>query len=144
MVVTHNSYDLLKTHKNTNSCQAISRNHMNIYNTWKLIKVMWKWVNIIIIILKNIFYKSKTDWDNDSNPFPATKHEKTAHHAPTRRVHDPTRRVGWICTWTRRVLPMNSASPVDSEQNFRFSSSFASSIQKTILGSDTTDGFWAF
>ena len=37
---------------------------------------MQKWVNIIIIILKNRFYKSKTDWDNDFNPFPATKHEK--------------------------------------------------------------------
>ena len=52
------------------------KNDINIYNTWKFIKVMQKWVNIIIIILKNRFYKSKTDWDNDFNPFPATKLEK--------------------------------------------------------------------
>jgi len=57
----------------------------------KIDKSHVKWVNIIIIILNNTFYKSKTDWDNDFNPFPATKHEKTAQHAPTRRVHDPTR-----------------------------------------------------
>ena len=42
----------------------------------KIDKSHVKWVNIIIIILKNRFYKSKTDWDNDFNPFPATKLEK--------------------------------------------------------------------
>ena len=60
----------------------------------KIDKSHVKWVNIIIIILKNRFYKSKTDWDNDFNPFLATELEKTAQHALTRRVHDSTRRVG--------------------------------------------------